>query len=46
MPASNKMLKRRELAERVEKGIGDAQGRLPHKEIRVAVMVSSLTHVL
>jgi len=44
MPASNKMLKRRELADRVEKGIGDAKGRLPHKEIRVAVMVRLQEH--
>ena len=39
MPASKKMLKRRELSARAAAGIGDSKGRLPHKEIRVAVMV-------
>ena len=34
------MLKRRELGARIEAGIGDSKGRLPHKEIRVAIMVS------
>ncbi len=38
MPASNKMLKRREQAANVAAGIGDSQGRLSHKEVRVAVM--------
>jgi hypothetical protein len=38
MPASNKMLKRRELAKNVSAGIGDEHGRMSHKEVRVAVM--------
>ena len=38
MPASNKMLKRREYAENKKQGIGDATGRLSHQTKAVTKM--------
>ncbi len=38
MPASHKMLKRREQAENQAAGLGDKDGRMPSKAVKVIVM--------